>query len=104
MLYYGMTEYKRVARKDWDWASAGEGFTHYQTKAAIHAALPAAGVDAHMEYELHRGTGYPLRIDVAVPSQQLAIEIRKGNWSYAGREACRYRVAAGSYTNRELRG
>ena len=73
----------KTLKKNWDWASAGESFSHWQTKRAIAESLKAAGLDATVEHEISQGTGYCLRVDVAVPSLNLAIEVQRGNLGYA---------------------
>ena len=65
-------------KRKWDWTTAGESFTHWQIKQAIAMALGAAGVESYIEHDVSQGTGYALRVDVAVPSQLLAIEVQKG--------------------------
>ena len=58
---------------------SNESWLHLQTKYAIAEALKAAGLDANIEHPVPGRWSNPMRIDVAVPSLKLAIEVRVGN-------------------------
>ncbi len=71
--------------------SAAESSEHFTAKQQIATILRDAGVDVFIEYRIRTDTGHR-RIDVAIPSARIAIEIRR-TWRARNRWWERQRTA-----------